>query len=345
MRVLAVDVGGTKTAVAVADVVGSRSLRLVREERYASAEHGGLEEILSSFLSRETRPPRFAGVGVAGPVQNGRARITKLPWGIDARLLQRKFRTTSFALVNDFVANALGLPYLKPRQVRALAWGRPERNGPVALIGAGTGLGEAGLLWVGGRYEPFASEGGHTDFGPRNAREERLAAFLRERLGRAEWDRILAGEGLGHLYDFLKSEGAAPEMPAVCAAFEREKDRAAVISRLGLDGSDRLCREALTFFVSLYGSEAGNAALQYRATGGVYVAGGIAPKILPALEKGEFLESFRSKPPLTELLERIPVRVVLEPRLGLFGAAARAYRMAIEATRPFSKIRARLATR
>ncbi|MGE5278770.1 MAG: glucokinase [Acidobacteriota bacterium] len=344
MRVLAVDVGGTKTAVAVADV-GALSLRLVREERYSSAEHGGLEEILSSFLSRELRPPRFAGVGVAGPVQNGRARITKLPWAIDSRLLRRRFRATSFALVNDFVANALGLPYLRPGHVRTLAAGRPERNGPVALIGAGTGLGEAGLLWVSGRYEPFASEGGHTDFGPRDAREQRLAGFLRKRLGRAEWDRILAGEGLGHLYDFLKEEGAAPESPAVCTAFEREKDRAAVISRFGLVGSDGLCREALTLFVSLYGSEAGNAALQYRATGGVYVAGGIAPKILPALVKGEFLESFRSKPPLRNFLERIPVRVVLEPRLGLFGAAATAYRMAIETTRPFSKTTARLATR
>lgn len=344
MRVLAADVGGTKTAVAVVEI-DARSLSVLREERYASAEHAALEEILETFLSRERRPPRLAGVGVAGPIQNGRARVTKLPWSIDERPLRRRFQSISFRLVNDFVANALGLAYLKPRHLRTLSRGRRERGGPVALIGAGTGLGQAGLLCVAGRYEPFPSEGGHKDFGPRNAREDRLAAFLRDRFGRAEWDRILAGEGLGYLYDFLKKEAAASESPAVLAAFDREKDRAAVISRFGLEGADSLCRETLALFVSLYGSEAGNVALQYRATGGVYLAGGIAPQILPALEKGEFLESFRRKPPLIGLLERIPVRVVLEPRLGLFGAAATAYRMAIDATRPFSKTTVRLPMR
>lgn len=344
MRVLAADVGGTKTAVAVVEI-GARSLSVLREERYASGEHPALEQILEAFLSRERLPPRFAGLGVAGPVQDGRARITKLPWSIDERPLRRRFRSISFRLVNDFVANAIGLPYLKPRHLRTVWRGRPERGGPIALLGAGTGLGQAALLCVAGRYEPFPSEGGHKDFAPRDAREDRLAAHLRDRFGRAEWDRILAGEGLGHLYDFLKKEGAAPEDPAVSAAFEREKDRAAVVSRLGLEGADPLCRQALALFVSLYGSEAGNVALQYRATGGVYIAGGIAPRILPAIEKGGFLESFRRKPPLEGMLERIPVRIVLEPRLGLFGAAATAYRMAIEATRPFSKRTSRLAMR
>jgi glucokinase len=343
MRVLAADVGGTKTAVAIVEI-GARALSLVREARYASEQHERLEEILSDFLSLERRKLRFAGLGVAGPVADGRARITKLPWSIDERLLSRKFPGMAFGLVNDFVANALGLPYLRPRQLRTLARGRPEPGGPIALIGAGTGLGQAGLLRIAGRYEPFPSEGGHKDFGPRDAREERLASFVRARAGRAEWDRILSGEGLGHIYDFLKSEGIS-ESPAAVAAFEREEDRAAVISGLALEGADRLCREALALFVSLYGSEAGNLALQYRATGGLYVAGGIAPKILPAIEKGAFLEAFRAKPPLTDLLDRIPVRVVLEQRLGLFGAAVAAYRMAMDTTRPFSKRTVRLTTR
>jgi glucokinase len=344
MRVLAVDAGGTKTAVAIAQIDG-RAVSLGRQERYASAGHKNLEEILAAFLASERHPLRFAGVGVAGPVQDGRARITKLPWSIDERRLSRAFPAISFRLLNDFVANAVGLPYLKPQQLRTLARGKPERDGPIALIGAGTGLGQASLLSVAGQYEPFPSEGGHKDFSSRDEREDRFARFLRKRTGRAEWDRVLAGEGIGHIYDFLRSEKAAPESSIVAKAFRREPDRAAVISRFGAAGRDRLCRETLAFFVSLYGSEAGNVALQYRATGGLYVAGGIAPKILPALEKGAFLRSFRGKPPLEGLLERIPVRVVLEPRLGLFGAAATAYRMAMEATRPFSKTRTRLAMR
>jgi glucokinase len=344
MRVLAADVGGTKTGVATIEI-GTRVLRVVREARYASKEYEGLAEVLADFFSTERRVPSFAGLGVAGPTSNGHAKITKLGWSIDARLLSRQFRGTSFRLVNDFVANALGLLYLKPRQLAVLARGRPDRGGPMALIGAGTGLGEAGAVRVAGRYEPFPSEGGHADFGPRSAQEDRLAAFVRTRTGRAEWDRLLSGEGLGHLYDFLKSEGAAPESPAVVAAFEREADRAAVISRVAMANEDRLCRETLMFFVSLYGSAAGNAALQYRATGGVYLAGGIAPKILPALREQVFLEAFRAKPPLEELLGRIPVRVVLEQRLGLFGAAAAAYRMAMETTRPFSKSTERWTTR
>ena len=340
MRVLAADVGGTKTAVATLEI-GARALRVVREARYASRDFGGLSEVLADFLSGERRAPGFAGLGVAGPASGGRAWITKLGWTIDASRLSRQFHAMSFRLVNDFVANALGLSYLRPRHVATLARGSPQKGGPIALIGAGTGLGEAGLVRVAGRYEPFPSEGGHTDFGPRNAREDRLAAFVRARTGRAEWDRLLAGEGLGHLYDFLESEGVAPESPATAAAFAREPDRAAVISRLALGNEDRLCRETLRFFVSLYGSAAGNAALQYRATGGVYLAGGIAPKILPALREPGFLEAFRSKPPLERFLARIPVRLVLEERLGLFGAAAAAYRMAIETTRPFSKRTAR----
>jgi glucokinase len=344
MRVLAADVGGTKTAVAIAEVRRGQ-ITLLRQARYASAEYAALEEILGDFLAGERRPPHAAGLGVAGPVQDGRARITKLPWMIDERRLSRRFAGIPFRIVNDFVANAFGLPFLRPRQVRTLARGRPERGGPIALIGAGTGLGQAGLLGIAGRYEPFPSEGGHKDFSPRDAREDRFGAFLRSRIGRAEWDRVLCGEGLGHIYDFLQAEGVAPASPAVQSALAREPDRAAVISRFGLAGEDALCREALAFFVSLYGSETGNVALQYRATGGVYVAGGIAPKILPALQAGAFLESFRSKPPLTALLERIPVRIVLEARLGLLGAAAAGYRMAMEMTTPSSKRTVRLAVR
>ncbi len=243
------------------------------------------------------------------------------------------------------MANALGLPYLTPRQVRSLARGRPERGGPIALIGAGTGLGEAGLLSVDGRYEPFPSEGGHRDFSARDEREDRFARIpAAEDRTRRMGPGPLGGGPPSRLRLPRRRSTPGDRSPAVSRAFAAEPDAAAVIARFGLDGSDALCREALDFFVSLYGSEAGNVALQYRATGGVFVAGGMAPKILPALERGAFLASFRDKPPLTELLRRIPVRIVLEPRLGLFGAAAAAYRMAMQTTRPFSKRTLRLAT-
>jgi len=336
MRILAADVGGTKTAVGIFEI-GASALRVVREGRFPSAEFPSLERVLAAFLAGAGRRPRFAGIGVAGPVRGGRARVTKLPWILEERRLEREFPGTAFRLVNDFVAVALGLPYLKPRQFRTLAPGRPEAGGPMAVLGAGTGLGEAGLLPFAGRYLPFPSEGGHADFGPRDDRESRFAAFLRERFGRAEWDRILSGEGLVHIYDFLRAENPGAETAATRRLLEADEDRAAAISRAALSGADGLCRETLDLFVSLYGSEAGNVALRYRATGGLYVAGGIAPKILPALESGAFVEAFRRKPPLEDLLARIPVRVVLEPRLGLFGAAAAGYRTAIEATRASSK--------
>lgn len=335
MRVLAGDIGGTKTLMAIVEI-SRRGLRVDRSRKYSSGKFGSLEEIVALFLQGRGRPPRVAGFGVAGPVRAGRSRVTKLPWVVDERRLETQTGIARVRVVNDFVAAALGIPYLKPRQTATLRAGNPEPGGPVGLIGAGTGLGQAGLASFAGRYEPLASEGGHADFGPRNAVEDRLVKFLRRQFGRVSRDRLLSGEGLAHLYDFLESEGNVPESPRVARAFQTE-DRASVISRFALARRDRLCREALRLFVSIYGSEAGNLALQYRATGGLFVAGGIAPKILPALRDPIFLASFSSKPPMEELLAGIPVRVVLEPRLPLYGAAAAAYRIAMETTRPSSK--------
>lgn len=341
MQVLAGDIGGTKTALAIFEI-GEERLSVLREERFASADFASLEEVVERFLEGR-RPPRRAGFGVAGPVRAGRARVTKLPWTIEARRLAQTLGA-GVVLVNDFVAAAFGIPYLRPRHLRLLSRGKPERGGPLALLGAGTGLGQAGLVRISGRYEPIASEGGHADFGARDAREDRLNAFVRARFGRTTGDRLLSGEGLRHIYEFLREDRFAPESPEVAAAFLRE-DPAAVISRFGLEQTDRLCGETLSRFVSIYGSEAGNVALRFRATGGVFIGGGIAPRILPALERGDFLQAFRAKPPMDQLLANVPVRVVLEPRLGLFGAAVAAYRTAMETTRPFSKRMERRATR
>jgi glucokinase len=334
MRVLAADVGGTKTAVAVARL-SPQSFSLVRSRVYPSAGFRSLEAILEEFLAGE-KPPAAAAFGVAGPVVEGTAKVTKLPWTIDERSVAAAFGIRRVRVINDFVAAALGISYLKPRQLLTIAAGRPEPRGPVGLIGAGTGLGQAALVWTGGRYEPLPSEGGHVDFGPRDAIQDRLVRFLRPRFGRVTRDRLLSGEGLGHAYDFLLHDRFAPERASVARAFGKE-DRAAVITRFALSRRDRLCRGALRLFLSIYGSEAGNLALQYRATGGLYVGGGIAARIWPAFRTRCFLESFLQKPPLEQLLSRIPVRVVREPRLGLFGAAAAAYRTEMETTRRSSK--------
>lgn len=323
MRVLAGDIGGTKTAIATIEIAAGRC-RILREERYPSAEYETLEAILGRFLSSERLLPAAAGFGVAGPVRDGKSRITNLPWRLDARALSRKIGIRRLALVNDFGANARGLRYLGPKQVATLWRGRPEKNGPVAILGAGTGLGQAGVLPDGDHDIVAASEAGHVDFGPRTAQEGRLVDFLRARFGRATRERILSGSGLELVYEFLAAEGAARPNRTVTAELAEAEDRAAVISRLGLGRKDRLSREALDLFVSIYGSETGNTALQYRATGGVYVAGGIAPKILPALRRPAFLRALHDKAPMKELIVGIPVRVVLDPNLGLYGAAAAA---------------------
>ena len=330
MRVLAGDIGGTKTAVAIAEV-GPRALSLVSERTYPSAGSTGLEPILEDFLSG-SRPPAAAAFGVAGPVQSGRAKVTKLPWTVDEARLARRLGIRRVRVLNDFVAAALGVLRLPQRAFTTLVPGTPVPGGPIGVLGAGTGLGQAAMVLAGGVRIVIESEGGHADFGPRDEREDRLVRFVRARFGRVDRDRLLSGEGIGHIYDFLKADRKARDAPAVARAFESQ-DRAAVISGFALSGRDHLCRDALAMFVSIYGSEAGNLALQYRATGGVYVAGGIAGKILPALKDRAFRESFRAKSPLEKVLARIPVRVVREPRLGLIGAVEAAYRTAIETTR------------
>lgn len=335
MIVLAGDVGGTKTALAIADV-GPRSLSFLRLRRYRSREWPGLEAILEDFLARERPRPRAAVFGVAGPVRAGRVKVTRLPWSVAERALAARLPAVPVALLNDFVAAALGVSRLPARGAALLLAGNPDPRGPIALIGAGTGLGQAALLPAAGGPLALPSEGGHVDFGPRDEREDRLVAYLRSRYGRVSRDRVLSGEGLGDIYDFLARERRRPTPAPLTRAFA-VADRAAAISRFGLSGRDPVCREALSLFASIYGSEAANVAIQYQATGGVFIAGGIAAKILPALRRPVFRESFRTKPPMEEFLAEIPVRVVLDPRLPLFGAAEEAYRTAIETTRRRSK--------
>jgi glucokinase len=342
MRVLAGDIGGTKTAIAIVDF-SPRRVSFERIERYPSGSYPGLEPIVRHFLSSERKRPEAAAFGVAGPVRAGRAKVTKLPWRIDERRLARGIGIRTVRLLNDFGAAALGIPHLARRQLVTLSRERADPVGPIGVLGAGTGLGQAALIRISERYVVVSSEGGHADLGPRNPLEDRFVAFLRQRFGRASRDRVLSGGGLVLLYEFLRAERFAPESRAVDSAMDAGEDGAAVVSRFGLSGKDRLCRKALETFVSIYGSEAGNLALQYRATGGVYVAGGIAPKILPMMRRPEFLRAFRDKAPMDALVSSIPVRVVLDPRLGLIGAAAAAYFTTMETARPSWKTTVRRA--
>ena len=219
MRVLAGDIGGTKTAIATVAFDAGRS-SFLRIERYPSADYPSLEAIVQEFLSAETSRPATAGFGVAGPVRDGSAKVTKLPWRLKEGHLSTRMRISRVKLVNDFVAVALGLSYLKPRQLATLNRGHTKRDEPVGILGAGTGLGQAAIVRCSGGVEVVPSEGGHADFGPRSPLEDRLVVFLRERFGRATRDRILSGSGLTLIYEFLKAEGAASENPAVAKAFQ-----------------------------------------------------------------------------------------------------------------------------
>jgi glucokinase len=313
--ILAGDVGGTKTTLALfADG------RLVREATLPSRDYGSLEAAIARFLEEGPRAPIAAlAVGVAGPVVDGRCTTTNLPWQMDERLLAAAVPVARARLINDLEATAHGLPALAEDEFATLQPGAPRR-GNVALIAAGTGLGEALVIDDGVRRTVIASEGGHTDFGPRGELEEGLLRFLRLEVGRVSYERVLSGPGLHNLYRYLRDTGVAPESPAVAEALRRE-DAGAVITRHALAGTDALCARAVTMFVSIYGAEAGNLALKVLAFGGVVVAGGIAPRILPMLRAGGFIAAFRDKGRLAPVMEAIPVRVALDPRAPLLGAA------------------------
>lgn len=321
--ILAGDVGGTNARLALFDVrAGAASP--VAMETYASPEHRGLEEIVLAFRARHGQPVEAAALGVAGPVARGRVVTTNLPWVVDAAVLAGVLGLGSVVLMNDLEALAWSLDVLPPASLAELRAGRPAPGGHRAVIAAGTGLGEAAIARVaGGGSLVLASEGGHADFAPRTEREIALLRWLAARHGRASYERVLSGPGLHDAYRFLVETAGGGE-PAWLAEELRAGDPAAVISRAALEGRSARCAEALDLFVSVYGAEAGNLALRTLATGGVYLGGGIAPRILPWLERPPFLEAFLDKGRVRPLLEDVPVRVVVDDGAGLLGAARRA---------------------
>ena len=317
--ILAGDIGGTKTRLAFFTTDGER-LKSVVEETFHSREYGGLGEIVHAFLAKHQLAPAHAAFGVAGPVINGRSETTNLPWLIDAHQLATQLGLASVALLNDLEANAYGVAALEAEDFMVLNQGAAEAKGNAAIIAAGTGLGEAGFYWDGARHYPFACEGGHADFAPRNELEAELLRYLLRQFDHVSYERVVSGPGLYNIYQFLRDTGRGEE-PSWLTEELRQHDPAATISQAALAGRSALCVQALDLFVSLYGAEAGNLALKMMAIGGLYVGGGIAPKIIQKLADSTFIQAFIAKGRMQPLLEAMPVRVILNDRAVLLGAA------------------------
>lgn len=326
MTILAGDLGGTKTLLAACHVHGGR-VQLAYERSFPSAQHGSLEEIVAAFLDQLPAPLRdlrAACFGVAGPVRGGAAEITNLPWVITSERLAAALGGAPVTLLNDLQAAALGMLVLPPQDFVTLQEGDAPDDGAIAVIAPGTGLGQSLLVPVEGRYHAVPMEAGHADFAATTDEEYQLVQFLRRRHGHhVSYERVLCGDGLADLYTFLREQSGQPE-PAHLAAAGAERN--AAISRAALDGSDPLCARALEKFVEILGNEAGNAALRGLARGGVILGGGIPPKILPALQAPGFLARFHDKGRFAGMMKSLRVRVAMEPRAGLFGAAHRAAR-------------------
>lgn len=325
--ILAGDVGGTKTVLALFDDE-SGALRLVRDATVASQEAASLEAIITQFMGATPVPVHAACFGVPGVVIDGRCQTTNLPWILDERALSQPSGALHVKLLNDLEAAAYGMLRLQPSELAPLSRAvEPVRPGNIAIIAAGTGLGEAMLIWDGRRHMAIASEGGHADFAPHTDEELELLRYLRAKFGgHVSYERVLTGPGLHNIYTFLRDSGFAPEAASLAAQMTAA-DPSAVIAEHGLAGSDPLCMQALDLFASAYGAEAGNMALRCVAIGGVFVGGGIAPKLLPALRTGSFMRAFIAKGRFVELLESIPVKVALNPRAPLLGAAHCAQRL------------------
>lgn len=317
--ILAGDIGGTNTRLAFFEVDGEH-LKPAVVDVFPSREHASLDEIVKKFVAAHNLLVKRACFGIAGPVRQGRVETSNLAWVVDAAQLQSEFGFEVIQLLNDLEANAYGIPVLEPGDFVVLNEGAPDPTGNAALISAGTGLGEAGLHWEGDHHQPFPSEGGHTDFAPRNEVETELLRYLMKRYDHVSYERVVSGPGLYTIYEFLRDTGRGDE-PGWLAEEIRHGDPAAAISQAALEGKCDLCVRALDLFASVYGAEAGNLALKVLATGGVYVGGGIAPKIISKLKDSTFMSAFVNKGRMRSLLEGIPVRVIMNDMTALFGAA------------------------
>jgi glucokinase len=320
---LAGDIGGTKTNLAIFST--ERGLRdPLLEATFPSSHYPSLEAVVQEFLGQTRLKVDRASFGVAGPVINGQATITNLPWKMDEAELKRAFNLSAVRLINDLESIANAVPILEPADLHTIHQGTAVQHGAIAVIAPGTGLGEAFLTWDGNDYEAHPTEGGHTDFAPTDALQMGLLQFMLKRFDHVSYERVCSGMGLPNLYDYLKQSGYAPEPDWLAKALVDAGDRTPIIVNAALEGKpgSELCVATLKMFVSILGAEAGNMALKVLSTGGVYLGGGIPPRILSVLASSTFTEAFRDKGRFAPVLTRMPVYVILNPKSALLGAAA-----------------------
>jgi glucokinase len=334
--ILAGDVGGTKVHLSLYDFDEGR-LHPIRDHKFPAHEFSSLDDVVKAFLAADGDRPATntadilaACFGCPGPVRDGRLKLTNLPWTLDVRDLAKSLSIQHIFLINDLEANGYGIPELAPESIFTLHPGDPDAEGHRGLVAAGTGLGEALLIWDGKQHRPIPSEGGHCDFAARTVREIALLQYLRQTLnGRVSFERVVSGIGIKNVYAFLRDVEKINE-PGWLHDRMLTQDPNAVIGQCAEDGSSSLCFETMKVFAAAYGAEAGNLALKVLATGGIYLGGGIAPKILKTLQNGAFVQAFLDKGRLSPLLQSIPVRVILDDTCALLGAAAYAEARAAE---------------
>lgn len=330
MRVLAGDIGGTNARLAVYEVELAHHRELAAET-FPSRQYSSLADIVASFMKAHGLECQRACFGVPGPVVGELAQTTNLPWLVDASKLVAAAGVETVALINDLQAQAFGIAALAHEDFVILNPGSSAASGNSALISAGTGLGQAGLYWDGRAHHPFACEGGHTSFAPRGELQIALLEYLEKRYGHVSWERLVSGPGLANIYDFLLEYRAAENPAWYVNEIEALGDPAPVITKSALEERSELCVEVLDLFVELFGAEAGNLALKIMATGGLYVGGGIAPRIVDWLKRGRFVEAFVAKGRMRSLLEAIPVRVIMNKSAALLGATRYAVTLGAEA--------------
>jgi glucokinase len=318
--ILAGEIGATGTRLAAFEKEGSR-LQLVVEKTYMSQEHSSLSEIIAAFIKAEGIAAHSACFGVAGPVRRGRSKISNLPWVIDSRDLAKQLKLDSVGMINDLEAYAYGIDGLDSKDFVTLNAGSEDAEGNRAVISARTGLGVAGLYWDGYRHHPFACEGGHSDFAPRNALEMELLAYLQKKYGRISYERLLSGPGIKNIYDFLRDARKADEPQWLKDQIAAAPDPPAVISQLAQEGKAAICDQTLSIFVSIYGAETGNCALNFLSTGGIFIGGSVAAKNVSKMKDPIFMKSFLDKGRMVDLLKEIPVTIVLNDDSGIIGAA------------------------
>jgi glucokinase len=316
VTILAADIGGTKTNVALYQS-GSDGLTITREQRYVSADHPSLTDIIHDFCGN-TLPDRISAA-VAGPVIDGKSRLTNLPWVLDSKAMSQDLQIP-VCFINDLEATAYGLAGLKEEDQTSLATGDPNAKGNMAILAPGTGLGEAGLYWDGQHYHPFATEGGHSDFAPRTAQDVELFYYLQKQFGHVSWERVVSGMGIKNIFHFL-TESEQEQIPEWLSARFPDADPAAVISQAAMRHEDPVCTETMDLFVRYMATEAASLVLKLMATGGLYLAGGIPPKILPLLQSDNWSKNFDNNGRMHDLSDRVPIHVVLNDKMALQGAA------------------------